>query len=137
MAPNAHEITAPCSNKTLTRHETFCGHPAEARAARRFVAKSLNGCPAADDAILLVSELATNAITHSASGQGGSFTVTVTHRVGDVRVEVADQGGVWASSENGRNENGRGLLVVFTLARACGITGNESGRVVWFELGCQ
>jgi anti-sigma regulatory factor (Ser/Thr protein kinase) len=46
--------------------------------------------------VLLVSELATNAIAHSESGRGGSFTVTVIHRAGDVRVEVADQGGTWA-----------------------------------------
>ena len=51
-------------------------------------------------------------------------------------VEVADQGGTWAPGVNSRSENGRGLLVVFTLARACGITGDGSGRVAWFELGC-
>lgn len=86
--------------------------------------------------MLLVSELATNAIAHSESGRGGSFTVTVIHRAGDVRVEVADQGGTWAPGGSGRSENGRGLLVVFTLARACGTTGDDSGRVTCFELDC-
>jgi two-component sensor histidine kinase len=84
----------------------------------------------------MVSELATNALAHSTSGRGGSFTVTVIHRAGDVRVEVADQGGTWAPGASGRTESGRGLLVVFTLARACGITGDDSGRVAWFELEC-
>lgn len=135
MVPNAHDVT-PCSGEAMIRSATFPGCPEEVRAARRFVAKSLNGCPAANDAILLVSELATNAIAHSTSGRGGGFTVTVIHRVGDVRVEVADQGGTWAPGESGRSENGRGLLVVFTLARACGVTGGDAGRVVWFELGC-
>ena len=86
--------------------------------------------------MLLVSELATNALAHSNSGRGGSFTVAVIHRAGDVRVEVADQGGTWAPGDGARTESGRGLLVVFTLARACGITGDDSGRTAWFELDC-
>jgi serine/threonine-protein kinase RsbW len=120
----------------MTRRATFPGRPDEVRTARRFVAKSLNGCSTAGDAVLLVSELATNAVAHSRSGRGGSFTVTVIHRAGDVRVQVADQGGIWAPGESDRGENKRGLLVVFTLARACGITGDDSGRVAWFELRC-
>jgi len=136
MTPNAHEVDARCSGEAMTRHATFPGRPEEVRTARRFVAKSLNGCPAAGDAVLLVSELATNALAHSNSGRGGSFTVAVIHRAGDVRVEVADQGGTWAPGDGARTESGRGLLVVFTLARACGITGDDSGRTAWFELDC-
>ena len=41
---------------------------------RHAVARHLAGCPAADDAILIASELAANAIMHSAS-RGQFFTV--------------------------------------------------------------
>jgi len=90
----------------------------------------------AEDATLLLSELATNALAHSASGRGGTFTVTVFHRSGDVRVEVADQGGLWLPGTAGDEVHGRGLVIVSSLARAWGITGDESGRTVWFELDC-
>jgi hypothetical protein len=35
------------------------------------------------------------------------------------------------------DQSGRGLLIVGNLARAWGITGDETGRVVWAELDCQ
>ncbi len=84
----------------------------------------------------LSAPLATNALAHSASGRGGTFTVTVFHRSGDVRVEVADQGGLWLPGTAGDEVHGRGLVIVSSLARAWGITGDESGRTVWFELDC-
>ena len=57
----------------------------------------LAGCPAADDMVLLVSELAANAIAHSDSGRpGGIFTVRLTHRSArGAQAEVADQGSTW------------------------------------------
>jgi two-component sensor histidine kinase len=89
-----------------------------------------------EDAALLLSEVATNALAHSASGRGGGFTVTVLHRSGDVRVEVADQGGLWLPETAEDEVHGRGLVIVSSLARAWGITGDEAGRTVWFELDC-
>ena len=41
---------------------------------RRAVARHLAGCPGADDAVLILSEFAANAIVHSAS-RGKFFTV--------------------------------------------------------------
>jgi two-component sensor histidine kinase len=104
--------------------------------ARHWLRARLGACPAIDDAVLLVSELATNALLYSASGKEGTFTVTVSHRSADVRVEVADQGGPWAPDTTGDELHGRGLLIVSSLARAWGVTGDESGRTVWFELDC-
>ena len=74
------------------KRRVFAGSRDQVRQARDFVARVLGGCPAKDDAVLLASELATNAITHTASGDGGRFTVTVYQAGTWVRVEVHDAG---------------------------------------------
>jgi hypothetical protein len=62
---------------TATRFTgTYPGRPEQVRDARRAVARHLAGCLRADDATLVVSELASNAILHSAS-RGEFFTVRV------------------------------------------------------------
>jgi hypothetical protein len=68
------------------------GVPASVSAARRFVADALPGCPRADDLILAASELASNAVCHSASGEGGRFTLRVRTVPRWARVEVTDAG---------------------------------------------
>ena len=62
---------------------------------RAFVGAVLGtGHPCGDDAALLVSELFTNSVQHSASGfPGETVTVSVTDRGGVVRVEVIDRSG--------------------------------------------
>ena len=47
---------------------TFHGRPDQVRRARAAVARYLDGCPAADDAVLVVSEIASNSVLHSRSG---------------------------------------------------------------------
>jgi two-component sensor histidine kinase len=92
---------------------------------------------AADDAILCVSELATNAVLHSNSGQpGGSFTVRAVVRDGGrLRIEVTDQGGPWAPHPDHAAGHGRGLLIVSRLAADWGIAGDGlTSRTAWFEL---
>ena len=59
------------------RRRVFPGSGDQVARARLFVGHVLGGCPAADDAVLLTSELVTNAITHTASGRGGKVVVTV------------------------------------------------------------
>jgi serine/threonine-protein kinase RsbW len=116
----------------------YPGRADQIREARRFLAGVLDGCPTADDAILCLSELATNAVTHSNSRQpGGLFTVRAGIRAsGRVRVEVEDQGGPWTQQVCADGQHGRGLHVVSQLAHAWGITGNShTGWTVWFECG--
>jgi anti-sigma regulatory factor (Ser/Thr protein kinase)/DNA-binding XRE family transcriptional regulator len=106
--------------------------------ARRFLATLVEGCPAADDALLCLSELATNALLHSRSREpGGRFTVRAQRHGNHLRAEVCDQGGPWAPpalAEPGEL-NGRGLATVDQLARTWGRAGGETGRTVWFEIG--
>jgi len=116
----------------------FPATPEQAREARRFLSRILAGSPAADDAILCVSELAANAVIHSHSRKpGGHFTVRAEIRHGDrLRVEVQDQGGSWTSHKTARDApQGRGLAIVARLARDSGRSGDSrTGWIVWFEL---
>ena len=113
----------------------FAGDAGQVRAARRFLADVLDGCPAAGDAVLCVSELATNAVLHSRSGRpGGGFTVRATRQVGSVRVEVTDEGGPWGHERDGDGQSGRGLLIVGELASRWGREDGAGRRTVWFEL---
>lgn len=116
---------------------SFSGDPESVRAARRFITEALSDLPAdvVDVAVLLGSELTTNAVKHAGSG----FRVTITDSVsGRVRVEVADEGrGLPARRAPRPSEpGGRGIQIVESLAQAWGITvGSPStGRTVWFEL---
>lgn len=117
--------------------QTFAGSADQVRQARRFVGRVLGDCPVADVAALLVSELATNAIIHTASGKDGRFAVIV-HCTGTwARVEVWDEGSVStpvACSHGTPGESGYGLGLVELMASRWGQEGGVRGRVVWFEL---
>lgn len=122
----------------VTWSRTFPAAALQVRDARQFLTAIMDGHPATDDALVCVSELATNAIVHSHPRQpGGYFTVRV-HRHGQgLRVEVCDQGGPWHpaghAAEDG--ENGRGLLIVSQLASRWGCDGHSRhGWTVWFDI---
>ncbi|WP_233515296.1 ATP-binding protein [Marinitenerispora sediminis] len=120
----------------------FPGLANQIKHARRFVERQLGPSPQAATATLLTSELATNAVTHSASGgPGGKFEVAVYTADGWVRIEVRDLG----SPEQPRpqhkdpydiTEHGRGLDLVEALAVKWGSESRRDGlgRLVWFEL---
>jgi anti-sigma regulatory factor (Ser/Thr protein kinase) len=137
MPSGPHAAPAPCAGHAVVEKSEFPGTGEHIAGVRQRLRAVLAACPAADDAVLLASELATNALVHSASGHGGSLIVTVSHREADVRVEVADQGGPWAPALTDDGLHGRGLQIVASLARAWGISGDETGRVAWFEMDCR
>ena len=100
------------------------------------MASFLDDTALADDAVLCVSELAANAVTHSDSRfPGGRFTVAVeSYSDGRLRIKVLDQGGRWIRQEKEGHAH-LGLMIVSRLARAWGIhTDGLDGRTVWFEL---
>lgn len=118
------------------RTRIFAGSPHEVQHVRRFVGQAIAGCPVSNDVVLLASELATNAIMHTASGMGGTFTVSVSRAAGCVRVEVADGGSAKtpaAQRDGSSDEAGRGLRLVEGIAARWGYSGGQHGRVVWFE----
>ena len=125
------------------RRRVFPGRPDQVGQARRFVARALDGCPAADDAVLCVSELASNAIQHTRSGQGGQFQVLVWRGRTSACVAVIDDGAGHGPAPRSPGpgdlaESGRGLPVVADLAAAWGHQelgpAGLPGRAVWFQL---
>jgi anti-sigma regulatory factor (Ser/Thr protein kinase) len=100
------------------------------------VAQLLDGCPAAANVVLCLSELASNAILHSRSGQpGGHFGVQVEAHVGEwVRVAVDDDGGPWTANRADDDiEHGHGLEIVCALSAAMAVSEGGLRRVVWFR----
>ena len=121
----------------------FPGQASAVGQARRFVASVVGeDFPALDDLLVLVSEVAANAVKHTASGDGGAFEIVVWVNEGAVRVEVGDQGGASEPrlADDGVSADaltgGRGLRIVDALAAQWGHAGDELGRVVWFEVEC-
>jgi serine/threonine-protein kinase RsbW len=119
---------------------TFPGLPEQVGQARLFTTSVLAGRPEADTAALVVSELATNALRHTASGNpGGTFLVVVWARGDGVRVAVYDLGSAGApaitpASGGELRASGHGLVLVAMLAKEWGATRTRSGRRVWAEL---
>jgi anti-sigma regulatory factor (Ser/Thr protein kinase) len=131
------EIGRHWRDRTVTNERVhrraFKGEPEELARVRSFAAAALRGCSVLDDAVLLIDEVAANAIVHT-----DSETVEVALRhVGDVvRGEVRDEGSdtVPAPKAEADGESGRGLLIVDLLAKQWGSRRTPSGRMVWFEL---
>jgi anti-sigma regulatory factor (Ser/Thr protein kinase) len=113
----------------------FPGTADQVAAVRRYVRAEFIVHPALDDAILVASELASNAIAHTASGnQGGNFAVHLAlaspHHIA---VLVTDQGGpnqLQISRASTDQQSGRGLEVVASLASLLATSGDTSGRSV-------
>jgi anti-sigma regulatory factor (Ser/Thr protein kinase) len=92
-----------------------------------------------DTALLLLSELVTNSVRHSRSGQpGGTVTVVVCAGSDGVLIQVRDGGGPAEPRllNAGRSgavaaEHGYGLLLVSALAHNWGTMTTRSGRVTW------
>jgi anti-sigma regulatory factor (Ser/Thr protein kinase) len=114
-----------------TCSRTFSARADQVGAARAFLRPLLAGCPLADDMLMICSELASNAVQHSASAQpGGLFTVRAEVREGDYAwIEVEDEGGRWTHQARSE-ERGRGLVVVDGVAAYWDIRGDDTGRAV-------
>jgi hypothetical protein len=107
------------------------------RAARHFAAGTLSqwdgpwgGGTFAVDAAIVVTELAANAVVHARS----DFTLTVSRRLGAVRIAVRDAVPVAAPL---RGVSGHGLGLVDTVAARWGVQSlGTRGKLVWAELAC-
>jgi len=109
-------------------------------AARRFVDAPLRDMlgraarPAAEDVVLVVSELVTNAVRASAAVIGLSLRVDEDR----VEVEISDDAGGWPTLRDAgwEDPNGRGLAIVEELADRWDATELHPGKritVTWFR----
>ena len=106
--------------------------------ARRFVTETLAawGCPdLLEDAALIVTELATNAVLHA----GSDFTVVLSRRPeGAIRIAVRDSSllepRIWPRRLEPLAGGGRGLGLVEAFACGWGSDLHSDGKVVWAEL---
>ncbi|HEY7143566.1 MAG TPA: ATP-binding protein [Streptosporangiaceae bacterium] len=122
----------------------FPGEAAAVGQARKFVCGVLGAdWPGLPDVLLMVSEIATNAVRYAESGDGGWFDLTVSVRGRTLRIAVAERGGPAApripceGGDPGVLTSGRGLRLVDDLADAWGCAGDTMGRVLWFEISWQ
>ncbi|MEV7339791.1 ATP-binding protein [Streptomyces sp. NPDC093544] len=117
----------------------LAAHPGSVARARRLTDAWLSGwavcADTCDTATLVISELVTNAIVHTA----GERVVCELHHDDDlVRIAVRDEGCApgqprpWP--QRPEEEHGRGLLLVDAVCRAWGAQETGPGLLVWAEL---
>ncbi len=113
----------------------FAGTVLGARTARRFTADLLTSRGLgriAEDAAIIVGELAANAVTHARS----HFTVTLSSLGTAVCIAVGDDSALPPAVREcqGLEARGRGLRIVASLASEWGARSEGTGKVVWAEL---
>jgi len=113
------------------------GTPESVRAARQLAREVLgDGHPAFETTLLLISELVTNSVLHSRSGEpDGRVTVVLCSGPAGILIQVSDDGGpsephVSPICGDGA-EHGYGLLLVDALAERWGSICSPEGRVTW------
>ncbi|MDF5753959.1 ATP-binding protein [Spongiactinospora sp. TRM90649] len=109
--------------------------------ARNYLATILDPAMYALDAIadvtLLTSELVTNAVVHTASGDGGKVTLSVLEFPGGgILVQVADEGSATRPTPrvpgDDLDTHGRGLRLVDSVAANWGHQRDGVGTTTWF-----
>ncbi|MEU9831206.1 ATP-binding protein [Streptosporangium sp. NPDC048047] len=124
-------------------HADFPAAPSSVACARAWTRALLAGAIAPcllDDALLLLSEVVTNAVVHSDSGRipGGSVTVCLGVVDDALHVEVIDDGSAdsvpFVRAADSDSDGGRGLLLVELLAAEWGVRDGRDGTAVWFRL---
>lgn len=121
------------------RERFFARDRRSASAARRFTAETLVGWglaerARADDVVLCVSELVTNALVHGVP-PGRRLRLLLRYDGCVLRVEVHDSGPGVPHVVDDADEGGRGLLLVAALSDKWGVRERESGKAVWCEFG--
>lgn len=111
----------------------LAANPTSAYAARNFVGGTLDNWGRGDlveVAMLLTSELVTNAIVHA----GTDLVVTVGRDGDKARVAVRDEEVTPPRRHEPSLRGGRGLALVESLAASWGTFPYGQGKAVWFEL---
>jgi anti-sigma regulatory factor (Ser/Thr protein kinase) len=126
----------------MDEHVTLPDGPEGASIARRATARAAElwrlDRELTETALLLVSELVTNAIRHGAPPVRLSLHLDRARGNGALRVEVSDSSPAapTVSAATPDQPGGRGLLIVQQLAARWGshVPASRLGKTVWFEL---
>ncbi|MGH3716374.1 MAG: ATP-binding protein [Micromonosporaceae bacterium] len=117
-------------------------HPSSAALVRRQLISDLttSGCRTefADDAAVVASELVGNAVRHARPLPGGELAVSWRTAPDGLEIRVIDGGSPQAPMLRRmppESVNGRGLVIVSTLAAQWGVAPDTRGRCVWAWLG--
>jgi serine/threonine-protein kinase RsbW len=121
-----------CATPVPSDRRRFDGRPDQVLLARQFVVSALvEDSPIREVARLLVSEVTTNALRHTASGTaGGGFRVSYELRDDRLRVEVYDAGALTTPQRRAHDleaPGGRGLELLDALASRWGTLGGPEG----------
>jgi anti-sigma regulatory factor (Ser/Thr protein kinase) len=118
----------------MSTERRFPNAPDGVREARAFVAQTLRGADpnALDEAVLMVSELATNAVVHTSS----PFTIGIDRSDHEARISVTDQGVGTPRLRHAASTDtdGRGLGIVAAIATAWGVDLHPDSKTVWFTV---
>nr|WP_240483372.1 ATP-binding protein [Streptomyces pathocidini] len=90
-----------------------------------------------DSALLVLSELLTNAVRHAHASPGREIETRYVRERGGVRIEVHDAAEAWPKLRRAELDasGGRGLALVAVLAGGWGVSGRGGiGKVVWAVL---
>jgi hypothetical protein len=121
------------------RRVTLAAEPASAGAARSQVQATIHAWEIPVDtsiAVLLTSELVTNAIRHE---KGDTLTLVITCAYGQLHVDVHDTSCMLPVPMDGPPdaETGRGLVLVASLSSSWGYYRTTTGKAVYFTLAFQ
>jgi len=127
--------TAPPPADPATWYQrTFHGRADQVSQVRREIAAHLARCPAAEDAVLIASELAGNAVLRSQS-RGESFTIRCQAYPAYLRIEVEDLGGPWHPRPPGDRPHGLDIITALAGPDNWGTeTTTDGDRIVWARL---
>jgi anti-sigma regulatory factor (Ser/Thr protein kinase) len=116
--------------------QVFPGEGRQLAVVRQWLKTFLPDCTARDDVISVTTELASNAVLHTGSGNGGCFCVEICDLPGLVRVAVADGGALTEPRlvDDPAGEHGRGLQLVTAMSARRGMRAGPRGRVVWADV---
>jgi anti-sigma regulatory factor (Ser/Thr protein kinase) len=131
--------SGPAAGQVRARESTmtYPASPESIRRARQFARATLSDWGLdhlADDAGLVVSELASNSVHHVKS----AFSLTVSFRASRVRIAIEDASDLPpVAREPTRSANsGRGLVLVAALSETWGVERSPIGKIVWADIRC-
>jgi anti-sigma regulatory factor (Ser/Thr protein kinase) len=114
--------------------EQTAASPGRARAGVRSFIEEYELCTEPEVALLVLSELVTNAVVHGAT----PIQVIVTGEAGKLRIDVADGDNHSPRPQlrvgDAEQVGGRGLQIVNALSQQWGTTTHEHGKSVWAEI---